>query len=249
MRTDIPSLDPERRAVLAAIMAELPGDPAMEVALYSEFGAELRRALLALARQHQLPAIADDEFDGLTFDACEVIGTIARWWRPDGGALPWVYGRDRLLALLRHHIGPITRPLPHGELADTTVEGATARAVAPDDRPAVRVLDQLIRDDRHPVLRNLADALEAVVSTADAELLLLYLQQQAAGDPSPSHTVGVLTARRPDAVRQAFSRARRRLRKLALTDDHFRALLALPFLAERGGGGGAGGARSEEQAA
>jgi hypothetical protein len=130
--------------------------------------------------------------------------------------------------MLRRHAGPPTRPLPD----DALVEGATAPAVAPDDPPAVVVLDGLVRERGHPVLTRLAEALAGTVSERDAELLLLYLQQQAADDPSPSHTVARLVGRRPDAVRQAFHRARRTLRRLAVADARFRPLLALPFLAD-----------------
>ena len=77
-----------------------------------------------------------------------------------------------------------------------------------------------------------ADGLAATCSPADAELVLRYLQHKAAGDPSPSHTVGDQLGRRPEAVRQAYHRARSRLRRLALADHHFRPLLCLPFLAD-----------------
>jgi hypothetical protein len=103
--------------------------------------------------------------------------------------------------------------------------------VAPDAPPAIVVLDRLVRRDGDPVLVTLAEALDTATSERDAEVVLLYLQQQASHDPSPSHTVAMLVGRRPDAVRQAFHRSRERLRRLALTDDRFRPLLALPFLA------------------
>jgi hypothetical protein len=230
MRTGHP-LEQHRRDELARIMAGLADDPAMEVALYQHFGGELRATLVALAREHGLRPPLPDELDGLAFDACTELARIAGSWRPDGGALPWVYGKARLVSLLRRHAGPRTQPLPEGGLPDGSVEGATAPAVAPDDPPAVVVLDRLVRSDGHPVLVALAEALDTATSERDAEVVLLYLQQQASHDPSPSHTVGLLVGRRPDAVRQAFHRSRLRLRRLALTDDRFRPLLALPFLA------------------
>jgi DNA-directed RNA polymerase specialized sigma24 family protein len=228
MRTEHPRLPADRRAELERIMAGLADDRAMEVALHHHFGAELRRTLVALCREHGLADPAPDDLDGLAFDACTELGRIACSWRPDGGALPWVYGRERLLAMLRRHAGPPTRSLPDAAL----LEGATAPAVAPDDPPAVVVLDALVRDGRHPVLVRLAEAMAGTVSERDVELVLLYLQQQASADPSPSHTVALLVGRRPDAVRQAFHRARRRLRGLAVADPRYRPLLALPFLAD-----------------
>lgn len=228
MRTETPNqrMAPERRALLAELMARLPHDQAAQVSLHQAFGAELRGTLVVLAQQLGT-AIPADELDSLAFDACEVMATVAKWWRPDRGALPWTYGRERLKAMLRDWDGLRTVELPEGD-----VLGAAPPVIAvADDRPALVVLDRLVRDDAHPVLRCFAEALR-VLPEPDRELVLLYAQQQDAGDPSPSHTVGALVARSPEAVRQAFCRAKRKLRQLALTHDEFRPLLALPLLTE-----------------
>jgi hypothetical protein len=231
MRTETPTTNrmaPERRAVLAGLMARLPDDPAAQVGLHQEFGGELRGTLVVLARELGLAPIPGDELDGLAFDACEVMAVVARWWDPAGGALPWTYGRERLKAMLREWEGPRTVPLPDGELL-----GEVQPVVAvPDDRPALEVLDRLVRDDAHPVVSRFHQALRRTVPVGDHELVLLYAQQLAFADPSPSHTVATLVGRSPDAVRQAFCRARRKLRRLALDDADFRPLLALPLLAE-----------------
>jgi hypothetical protein len=231
MRTETPTperMAPERRALLAELMARLPDDPAAQVGLHQEFGDELRRTLRFLARQLGLPAIDDDDLDGLAFDACEVLATVARWWTPDGGALPWNYGRDRLRTMLRTWEGLRTVPLPEGDV----LGAAAALCAVHDDGPAIEVLDRLVRDDAHPVLGCFQRALHRAVSLGDHELVLRYAEQLAADDPSPSHTVSALVERSPDAVRQAFCRARRKLRRLALDEADFRPLLALPLLAE-----------------
>jgi hypothetical protein len=231
MRTETPTttrMAPERRALLAELMARLPHDPAAQVGLHQEFGVELRGTIVVLARQLGLPPIGRDDLDGLAFDACEVMATVARWWDPAKGALPWTYGRDRLRAMLRAWEGLRTVPLPEPDLLG---DAQPIVAVA-DDRPALVVLDRLVRDEAHPVIRRFGEALEQVLVEADRELVLLYAQQLAADDPSPSHTVAALVGRTPDAVRQAFCRARRKLRRLALDEPDFRPLLALPLLAE-----------------
>lgn len=229
MRTEQMRMRPERRVQLDDLMARLPGDAAAEVGLLVHFGDDIARTIRVLARELGLPRLVDDDVDALVVDACEVVAEVAKWWRPDGGALPWVYGRDRLRTMLRRWQGPPTAPLPDGDVLGAVEDGVVV-AVADDGRPALVVLDGLLRDDAHPVLRCLQVALERV-APRDAELVLLYAQQQDAGDPSPSHTVGALLERSPDAVRQANSRALRRLRRLALTDAEFRPLLALPLLA------------------
>lgn len=221
-------MSPERRALLAELMARLPHDPAAEVSLLVAFGDELRGTIVVLARQLGLPPIAPDDLEGLAFDACGVLATVARWWDPDGGALPWTYGRERLRSMLRAWEGVRTVALPEGDV----LGAAPSTVAATDDQPALVVLDRLVHHAGHPVLRRFRDALERVLAESDRELVLLYAQQQDAGDPSPSHTVGALVGRSPEAVRQAFSRARRRLRRLALAEADFRPLLSLPLLAE-----------------
>jgi hypothetical protein len=221
-------LGPERRALLAALMARLPEDPAAEVSLFEAFGDELRGTIVVLARRLGMAPLAPDDLDALAFDACAVLATVARWWDPAKGALPWTYGRDRLLAMLRRWEGPRTAPLPSAEVLGAVPAPVTVL----DEVPAVAVLDRLVRDGRHPVLMRFHEALGRVVGEADHELVLLYAQQQGGGDPAPSHTVGALVGRSPEAVRQAFSRARRKLRRLALAEPAFRPLLALPLLAE-----------------
>lgn len=231
MRTATPSptMAPERRAILVELMARLPHDLGAEVGLLEAFGDEIRGTLVVLARTLGMGPIPPDELDGLAFDACGVLAVVARWWDPAGGALPWTYGRQRLLTLLRDWRGAPTVALPEGE-----VLGAAVPVVAPvDDLPAIEVLDRLVRGDAHPLLALLQEALNAQVGPADRELVLVYLQQLADGDPSPALTVAALVGRSPDAVRQAYCRARRKLRALALGEARFRPLLGLPLLADR----------------
>ena len=235
MRTDTAGttparMGPERRAQLEAIMASAAEDPAAAWALLDAFGEDIGRTLRAIARQDGLAHLGDDELDGLTADACTVIVGVAGSWRPDGGALPWTYARPRLRTLLRRHAGPVLAPLPPVDPADQRNWGAAAPA---DDESSFVVLRRVATDaTAEPAVVALHNGLAATCSPADAELVLRYLQHKAAGDPSPSHTVGDQLGRRPEAVRQAYHRARSRLRRLALADHHFRPLLCLPFLAD-----------------
>lgn len=222
-------LDPQRRAQLERIMAGAADDPAAPWALLDAFGTEIGRMLRAIARQDGLAHLGGDELDGLTADACVEIVAVAGSWRPDGGALPWTYARPRLRTLLHRHAGPALAPLPPVDPADPSNWGAAAPA---DDESSYVVLRRVASSGAEPAVVALHDALAATCSPADAELVLRYLQHKVAGDPSPSHTVGAQLGRRPDAVRQAYHRARARLRRLALADHRFRPLLCLPFVAE-----------------
>jgi hypothetical protein len=224
-----PPLDPQRRAHLDDIMASATDDPAAPWALLAGFGDEIAATLRALARADGL-RIDADELDGLTADACLELVAVARSWRPEGGALPWTYARPRLRSLLHRHAGPVLAPLPPVEAADPRNWGAAAPA---DDDSSLAVLGRVAVDGAVPAVRALHEALAVACAPVDGELVLRYIQHKAAGDPSPSHTVGAQLGRRPDAVRQAYHRARTRLRRLALDDHRFRPLLAFPFLAEQ----------------
>lgn len=227
------ALCPQRRAELDSIMATATDDGAAPWALLAAFGDEIGATLRALARADGLAGRIDaDELDGLVADACVVIVGVAGSWRPDGGALPWTYARPRLLALLRRHAGPIMAPLPPVDPADPRNWGGTT-PVDSDDSLVV-LASAAAAPAAEPAVGALHEALTATCTPDDGELVLRYLQHKAAGDPSPSHSVGAQLGRHPDAVRQAFCRARTRLRRLALAEHRFRCLLGLPFLAEQG---------------
>lgn len=225
------SLGPEQRAELAATMAAAAaGDAAAPWALLEAFGDRIAACLRSLARADGLRI--DDDLEGLLAEACLELADVAGSWRPDGGALPWTYAAPRLRAMLHRHAGPALVPLPPEDRADPRNWGEAAPG---DDDPSLVVLARVADERGEPAVVALRDALGAACSPADGELVLRYLQQKAAGDPSPAHTVGAQLGRRPDAVRQAFRRARTRLRRLALAERRFRPLLALPFLAELDG--------------
>jgi hypothetical protein len=221
------AMEAERRRELERIMAGLAaGDVAMVVALATAFAGELRRTLVALASEAGLPRPSDDDLDGLVFDAASALQRVARSWRPDGGALPWVWGRGRLLQVLRADAGPavVLTPTPLG--ADDA--DRPSPAWAGDEPAAVAVLERVAAQRGDAAL--VRDALDLVVSPRDRELLLLHAQQVAAGDPSPAVTVGIELDRSPDAVRQAVHRSRRKLERLALAERRFELLLRLPLL-------------------
>lgn len=201
------------------------GDTAMVFALVERFGDELRRTLVALAAEAGLERPGRDDLEGLVYDAAVEIRRVATGWRFDGGALPWVWARARLLGVLRQ-----ASPPPAELVADLALERPDESALAwqGEERPAVVVLCTVAR--RHPGAAMVAEALAIAVREADREVLLRHADQVRAGDPSPAVTVGREVGRSPDAVRQAVSRARRKLRDLAEAEHRFRPLLRLPLL-------------------
>jgi DNA-directed RNA polymerase specialized sigma24 family protein len=219
-------MDAGRRRDLERVMAGLAdGDLAMVAGLVAAFGGELRRTLVALARVADLPRPPEHDLDGLVYEAAAAIARVAHAWDPAGGALPWVWARQRLLRVLRDDAGP---PVVLLREAGETAPPDAAEPWEGPEPPAVEVLAGVAH--RLPAAALVHAALERAVPPADRELLLRHAQQIADGDPSPAVTVGRELGRSSDAVRQAVHRSRRRLAGLARDDERFEPLLRLPLL-------------------
>jgi hypothetical protein len=144
---------------------------------------------------------ADDVFD-LTLDAAMELGRMARAWNP-AGALPWVWARKRLLALVQAHLGTFTR-----ELHDEVLERAVPPTPVPMEEP-VAALRRLA--ERHDGARALQERLEELVSPRDADIWLAFQVERDGGNRSPAVTIAVDHGMRPDAVRKVVQRVTERL--------------------------------------
>lgn len=215
-----------RQAEVAALMARMAdGDTDAVFDLYEAFGAPLaatmRRHLAAVG----VAAAPREEVDGLVIDACLELFECSPAWRPDGGALPWTWARSRLRALAARHVG-----IHADELDDAGLEGRPeVTAWDGDEGSAHEVLVGLA--GAVPMAALLLDGLARVGSPRDQAIVLELRLQAALGDPSPSHTVAAGFGASPDAVRQVGSRMRRRLRRLAESDERFAPLADLPLVA------------------
>jgi DNA-directed RNA polymerase specialized sigma24 family protein len=216
-------VDDTKRARLGEIMGALPTDRAALVPFYLEFGDEVRRIVRHLVRRREwVPD--DDDLDNITFDACASLAMVAASWHPDGGALPWVWGRARIERVVNRHFGPLTRPLPqHYDPEERHVVAAYD-----EDGLSTALATLARRDDQCALLLN---ALQDSVSQEDAEVLLLYRVQQQSGDPAPADTVGRALGLKAPAVRQRASRARRRLAATVASDSRFAGLANIDLLA------------------
>lgn len=215
-----------RQAEVAALMARLAdGDTDAVFDLYEAFGAPLaavmRRHLAAVG----VTAAPREDVDGLVIDACLELFECSRAWRPDGGALPWNWAASRLRALAARYVG-----IHADELDDAAVEGRPVVAAwEGDEGSAHEVLVGL--GSGVPMAALLLDGLARVGSLRDQAIVLELRLQAALGDPSPSHTVAAGFGASPEAVRQVGSRMRRRLRRLAESDERFAPLADLPLVA------------------
>ena len=143
----------------------------------------------------------DDTF-GLTLDAAMELGRLARSWSPDG-ALPWVWARKRILALVHEHLGTFSRELDD-ELLER--EEPPPRVAMEEPVAALRRLAQ-----RHEGARELQEQLDRLVSPRDAGIWLSFQVERDAGNRSPAVTVATDHGMRPAAVRKVVQRVGERL--------------------------------------
>lgn len=165
----------------------------------------LRRIVRGEARRIDI-RLGDDDVLDLTLDAAIDLAKLASAWRPDG-ALPWVWARRRITALVHEHVGTFTR-----ELDETHLE-LEARPAAPqveDPRCVLRSLAQ-----RHPSAHRLEQRLVTVASERDAAIWLGVLLEKASGNRSPAVTVAIDHGMRPEAVRKVVQRVGERLGHVA----------------------------------
>jgi hypothetical protein len=203
------------------------GDPIAIGSLAFEFHTPIAAAVRRhLGVQGRLVATEDD-IDGLVLEVVLELVDCAHAWDPDGGAQPWVWADRRVGRVVARHLGQWA-----DQLDPDRHEAQVAALVRAFDAADLDLRDVLDRRAAHdPVCGMVRDALVLVGSDRDQAILLEYQALQAAGDPSPAHTVARSFDLEPAAVRQAVRRMRSRLRRLADTDERFADLADLALLA------------------
>lgn len=201
-------MTPERRERLAQIMAAMAVDRSAVFALTTEFHDELARTVRAVMRadNHELTV---NEVNDLVMDAALELMPIASSWRPEGGALPWTWAKERIRSVLRARVfGPI--PVDPNDIAQdgTAADGGEcSQPIRPFTEPDL--LGALTAAcDRSCHGSAVQDVLMNDVSERDLGVYLEFLIQQDSGDPSPSNTVADMTGLTPANVRQIVKRVR-----------------------------------------
>jgi hypothetical protein len=198
--------------------------------LREEFAGSLRHAVRRAlrARQVELPV---SEVEELVADAALVLFEHAGAWRPEGGALPWIWAQHRIVNAVDRHIGMFVDALDDDRLARwEAADVDRGHQPAPGDEPAsFELLESMAADD--PRLRALAEALTEVATPRDREMWLEMRVQEVLGDPTPAASVarghGVSAA----AARQQRHRVGVRLRDLVSSDERFATLADLACVA------------------
>lgn len=144
---------------------------------------------------------ADDVF-GITLDAAMALARLAKSWSPDG-ALPWVWARKRIFALVHRQVGTFTR-----ELDDEVLE-VEAPPPAPRFEEPAAVLRALA--ERHEGARALQQRFDLLLSDRDAGIWLAFQIERDGGNRSPAVTVAADHDMRADAVRKVVQRVGERL--------------------------------------
>ena len=193
------------RAAVSEVMARIvAGERSAVWELHGLAEPWLTRMLRAEARRIDLRIGDEDVFD-LTLDAAVDLGKLAGSWNPDG-ALPWVWARRRVAALVHQHAGTFARELDEHHLA---LEAPPVTPPAPEPREVLRRVART-----HPAARHLEQRLSAV-SERDASIWLGVQLEKGAGNRSPAVTVAAEHGLRPDAVRKVVQRVGQQLHEVA----------------------------------
>ena len=153
---------------------------------------------------------------------------VALWFLDHGsaydpaGSLPWVWADKPIRQLVSAEVGHRSVDIDAAEFEPVVDEGA------PTLEPAVVELRTLAESE--PRVALLIEAVETVGSERDAKVHLEYRVQWALGDPSPSHTVAGMAGLEAANVRQIDTRMRKKVVRLADTDERFGPLKELSWL-------------------
>lgn len=221
-------MHPTRRPRLEEVMAGLAArDLACLWALVTEFGDELARpvrsVLIEMGRRDVLAE--PGRVEGMVLDIALHLFDHGARWSPTGGALPWVWADRAVRSIVARDVGHRGAELEHGR-EDHPQHAEPHEVGVPAPEPT---LDELAAVE--PTIGLLAAAMARVGSDRDRAVHVEYGIQRAAADPSPAHTVAELFGLKPDNVRQIDHRMKGKLRHLAETDEEYRDLGGLRWLA------------------
>ncbi len=225
-------MDAQGYARVSGLMTAMAGgDVAAAFTLEAEFAPQLRAAVRRVLSSRGAE-LSRPEIDEVLHDVVLELHERAGAWRPDGGALPWVWAERRIANVVDRHLGLFADPLDSDRVADLEEQGAGAGAAgagADVEPPSMVLLERLVERDVR--LRLLCEALATVATLRDGELFLEMTVQEWLGDRAPATSVGPRFAMSPDAARQQKRRVTTRLRHLAASDERFAPLAELPSVA------------------
>lgn len=217
-------MEPERRALLEQHMdAMAGGDAAFFISFLNHFGHEIEKVVRGIVGgMGRRDVLSDhDEIEGIVQDVAFIVFQTASNWSSDG-ALPWVYARRAIEA----HIAITVGHARGGSEDDLESEVSTVDLADVVDL-GVEYLAGLARTQ--PLIQLAMDAVAEATSERNAAVFFEYQLQCLAEDPSPSHTVAMLSGLSTANVRQIKCRVRRSLRPV-LAQDRYADIADFPLL-------------------
>ncbi len=214
-----------RRARLGELMERLAaGDGTAACTMALEFSGSIGAAVRAHLADLGVHDADREDVDDLVLDVCLMLGDVAGGWRADGGASPWQWAWHRVRQVVSGWVGQHADPL------DDALLEVEAPSDAPGAEPDIEAVFAHVARIL-PAVALVREGLAAVASDRDGVLLLEVRLQAELGDLSPAVTVAAERGMTPEAVRQAVSRTRRRLRTLAAQDERYAELADLALAA------------------
>jgi hypothetical protein len=212
---------PEYRAEVAEAMAAIAaGNPDGFEALFRLATSPVRRLIGT-----ELAAVGIEipfhQLDELTRSAVVDVAGLAGSWRPDGGALPWNWARQRVIAGAFNALGGLCDSLTPDEDAERREEVAPPIETV-DDGDLAEALTRLA--GCVPEAEMLQSGLCQVASERDRMIWLEYVAEQAVGNPAPAGPVARAYGLTESNVRKIVQRVRKALRELAVGDPSYQAL-------------------------
>ncbi len=215
-------------------MAGIVAGDASAMATFFELATPPVRGMVLARFQEVGIWVSGDRLDDLVRDLLVELVELAPVWRADGGALPWVWARSRLLAVAFARLGVLADDIDdcHDLAADRGRRLGATVVSGSGSGSADEAIDVLRRAAHgRPQVALLLEALDGTTSERDRSVWLDVLDEQAAGNRSPALTVAQVHDVSPALVRKICQRVRDRLTALGRADRRFEPLLDLPALA------------------
>lgn len=212
---------------LTEVMAGVAGRDPWAMATFYELATKPVRSIVLGAFRSRNMWISADCVDDIVQDLILELVELAPSWSPDGGAAPWNWARNRLVALAFTRLGMFCDDLDQvrEQPADTGAPQACNRAGADGWDTLVALADS------HPHAALLTRSLLQGVTERDRRVWVDFVMEKSNGNRSPAVTVAQLHDINPVLVRKVVQRVKAKLLHLAVTDDAYVDLLSVAALA------------------
>lgn len=218
-------LEPPVKHHLAEVMAGVTRRDPASMATFYDLATKPVRAIVLGAFRSQNVWISTETIDDVVQDLILDLVELAPSWNAEGGAAPWHWARQRLVALAYKKLGMFCDDL----------EGLHETPTSPDEVATTGDADGwdtlVAMGDTHPKAEVLTRGLLHGVSERDRRVWVDFVIEKSNGNRSPAVTVAQLHEIKPALVRKIVQRVKEKLLHLASTEADYADLLAVSALA------------------